>query len=91
MNTDLRNVLVTGFFNKDEVKRHVYVELMTLKTLLIAKGIITQEEFDTTRQVVDQRITKEICDQIDQMAQNNPKEATAIKLLSDLFSGLKKG
>lgn len=90
MNEGLYDVLTAGYFNKDEVKRHAFVELMTLKTILINKGLFTLEEFNSVREKVDQEVTKEVRDQIDKMKEDNPKEATVMNVLNKLFSGLKK-
>jgi TPP-dependent pyruvate/acetoin dehydrogenase alpha subunit len=86
----LHDVLATGYFNKDEVKRHAYVELMTLKTILITKGLFTEEEFDALRAKVNQEITKEVGDKIDEMLKNNSKEAAVMNVLSGLFKSNKE-
>ena len=86
----LYNVMVQGFFDKDEVRRFVYVELMTIKTLLIAKGYIDQREFDVVRDKVEKQITDEIMEQIRNMEKSNPREAATLDLFARLFSGPSK-
>lgn len=81
-------LLEASYFNKDEVRRHVYVELMTLKTLLVAKGVFTEEEFDTCRKQVNGIITDQLREQINQMRNTSPKEAAVMDTLTGLFGSL---
>jgi TPP-dependent pyruvate/acetoin dehydrogenase alpha subunit len=82
---DLYDLMILSYFGKDEVKKYVYVELMTIKTLLIGKGVFTQEEFDETRAKVESQIEQEIRDSIDAMRKENPKEAAVIDTFTKMF------
>jgi hypothetical protein len=85
MSKTLIDLMADSYFDKDEVKRHAYVELMTLKTLLIAKGVFTEQEFDSLRIHVDHQIHNDVCEQIEKMKEENPKEAAVMNVVANLF------
>lgn len=86
MKRGLYEVLTSGYFDKNEVKREVFVDLMTIKMLLIDKGYIGQKEFDCVRSRVEKQVTEEIQEQIKAMEQSNPKESATLDMLASLFS-----
>jgi homoserine kinase len=89
MKEEMYDVMIAGYFDKDEVKRFMYIELMTIKTILLAKGV-TEAEYKMVRDKVEKKVYEELRQEIDEMRKKNPKEAAVMDTLSGFFDGFLK-
>jgi TPP-dependent pyruvate/acetoin dehydrogenase alpha subunit len=80
---EIYDVLAKDFFTKSDSVKNAMIEMMTLKTLLIGKGVITEEEFDSLRPKVAERIETEVEAKIRSLLDQD----VAAKMFIDLLAG----
>lgn len=83
---EIYDVLVKDFFTKSDSVKNTLIEVMTLKTLLIGKGVITEEEFDSLRTKVGERIEAEVENKIRNLLDQDKAAQMFIDLLAGTFT-----